>query len=117
MDGHPVTREGQRAILSGGSHRGVALDVVNPLLGEHLVESSIGDSSGVAIQDVLVGMEHIGAVALGVLPRDRGRISGLLLEHDYVPARDGALRGSRPGRKRGGAGRYVGRLTLPLDAN
>jgi hypothetical protein len=43
-----------------------------------------------------------------MLPRDRGRISGLLLEHDYVPARDGALRGSRPGRKRGGAGRTRG---------
>jgi hypothetical protein len=86
--------------LGGDAHRAVALDVVYPLLGEHLVQSVVGDASGVALQGVSVGVEHLRAVALSVLPCDRGRIPDLLIEHDYVLAREGALRGSPPGRKR-----------------
>jgi hypothetical protein len=85
-------------LFAGADHE---LDVVNALLGAHLVQSLNGDASGVTLESVLVGVEYLSAVALGVLAGDRGRISDLIieliLEHDYVLARDGALRGSTPG--------------------
>src|SRR5918998_2550151 len=82
-------------------HPLIGLDVGDPATGAHLVESSIGDAGGVRFQSMLVGVEHLGAVALGVLASYLGRISDLILEHDYILARDGAVRGSSLGSRHG----------------
>jgi hypothetical protein len=86
----PVDAPGQRLSLSVSCL--VGTDICYLLISAYLVESSLGEASGVPLYGVLVGEEYLGAVALGVSSGHRGGILNPILEHDDLLARDDALR-------------------------